>query len=56
MANGGDSLRVKQRTISGGALNEAALPAGSRGARPPGALGVAAGRRRSGASARARPR
>ena len=28
MANGGDSLRVKQRPISGGSLNEAALPAG----------------------------
>ncbi|MGH7315217.1 MAG: ABC transporter permease, partial [Candidatus Rokuibacteriota bacterium] len=28
MANGGDSLRMKQRTISGGALNEAALPVG----------------------------
>jgi peptide/nickel transport system permease protein len=28
MANGGDSLRMKQRTISGGAINEAALPVG----------------------------
>jgi len=28
MANGGEPLRMKPRTISGGALNEAALPAG----------------------------